>query len=71
MENYFLELLLIAEKGKIDEYVKYTEADGASNNSDIHMGLPGDFLWSKTEEGWGFWNGIWEEARRLSGREWL
>ena len=66
MEKHFLELLLIAEKDKIDAYVEYAKKDGVFNKDDEKIGLCRAFVWKSTKEGFAFWNDIHTEAWRLS-----
>ena len=66
MENYFLELLLIAEKGKIDEYVKNTKKHWGDVSDEEVEGLCQSFLWGSTREGFVFWEEIRDEAEALS-----
>jgi hypothetical protein len=64
MVRYYLELLLIAEKGKIDEYVKNTKASDWLQEG-CNLALDNSFPWSDSPEGMLFWEDIFLEAGQL------
>ena len=63
-ERLYLELLLITEKDKIDEYVKYAKYHMLNCDYTI-TGLRNAFLWTNTSEGYEFWRNIENEAINL------
>lgn len=64
MNRYILELLLIAEAGKIDKYVKYR----TKTLPEIQSGdyLEDVFVWGHTDEGHSFWEKIHTAAYNMS-----
>lgn len=69
LEKYYLELLLIAEKNKIDEYVKNTESYGTYSDTDEGICLDCSFEWEYSPEGWYFWEDIFLEANFIYDRK--